>query len=137
MTFQEWESLCDGCARCCLCKFEDRDTEEVLYTNMACQLLDLSTCRCLDYAHRHQRVEECVKLSLKNVTTLLWLPPTCAYRLLAEGLELQAWHPLVSKDPQTVHEAGISIRHHAVHERPMDEIDIEIIPTFTSWSAVK
>ena len=76
MTAEEWESLCDGCGWCCLSKLQDRDTEEVLYTNRACLLLDLNTCRCQDYTHRCQRIEDCVKLSAENINTFQWLPPT-------------------------------------------------------------
>ncbi len=109
MTDGEWESLCDGCARCCLVKLEDEDTAEIHYTDVRCRLLDGETCRCLDYPNRQAKVPDCVKLTPADVSDLGWLPPTCAYRLLDEGRDLPWWHPLVSGDPATVKAAGISV----------------------------
>ena len=122
MTRPEWESLCDGCGRCCLNKLEDEDTGRFLYTRAACKLLDLETCRCTDYANRQARVPECVALTPENVASLGWLPATCAYRILDEGRNLEWWHPLVSGRPGTVAEAGISVAGEAYSE---EEITIE------------
>jgi uncharacterized protein len=110
MNPEEWESLCDGCGRCCLVKLEDEDTGEIEYTDVGCTLLDGNTCRCRDYPNRQAKVPDCVRLTVDEVRTLPWLPPTCAYRLLAEGEDLYWWHPLVSGDPETVHAAGMSVR---------------------------
>ncbi len=109
MTRAEWESLCDGCGRCCLVKLEDEDTAEIHFTNVICKLFDEKTCRCTDYRNRHRKVPDCVKLTAKNVPKLDWLPHSCAYRRLNEGRGLAWWHPLVSGDPQTVVDAGISV----------------------------
>jgi len=113
---EQWESLCDGCGRCCLNKLEDEDTGTYLYTRAACKLLDLRTCRCTDYENRASRVPDCVTLTAQNVSELAWLPPTCAYRLLDEGKPLAWWHPLVSGRPETVVEAGISVAGQAYSE---------------------
>ena len=110
MTKSEWESLCDGCGRCCLNKLTDIDTNETVFTDVGCRLLDDQTCRCRDYAHRQRRVPDCVRLTPRNVKRLTWLPPTCGYRLVAEGKDLAWWHPLKSGSAETVHAAGISVR---------------------------
>jgi uncharacterized cysteine cluster protein YcgN (CxxCxxCC family) len=109
MNAREWESLCDGCGRCCLVKLEDDDTGEVHYTDVGCRLLDAGSCRCRDYRRRQRKVADCVRLTPASVASLRWLPPTCAYRLLDEGRDLPSWHPLVSGDPATVHAAGVSV----------------------------
>jgi uncharacterized cysteine cluster protein YcgN (CxxCxxCC family) len=110
MSASEWESLCDGCARCCLVKLEDEDTGEVHYTDIACTLLDAGSCRCRNYVERQAQVPDCVGLTPQTVRGLSWLPPTCAYRLVAAKHDLPWWHPLVSGDPETVHAAGISVQ---------------------------
>ncbi len=127
MTRTEWEALCDGCARCCLLKLEDEDTGEIAYTDIACRLLDAGTCRCTRYRQRLRLVPECVDLTPEQVRRLGWLPSTCAYRLLAEGRDLAWWHPLVSGDPETVHEAGISVRGRVVPERRGDDPEERIV----------
>ncbi len=119
LTPAEWESLCDGCGRCCLNKLEDWDTGQIEWTSIACTLLDGQTCRCRDYETRHQTVPDCVQLTPAEVRTLTWLPPTCAYRLVADGHDLYWWHPLISGSPDTVHEAGISVRGRTISEDGM------------------
>ncbi len=116
MTEGEWESICDGCGKCCLLKLEDWDTAKVSYTWVACRGLDLKSCRCKFYDHRKAEVPDCIVLKPENVETFTWLPKTCGYRLIAEGKDLYDWHPLVSGDPETVHRAGISVRGRATSE---------------------
>jgi hypothetical protein len=125
----EWESLCDGCGRCCLNKLEDYDTGEIVWTDVACRLLDEGTCRCTDYPGRQAKVPDCIRLTPANVRTLSWLPPTCAYRLVAEGHDLYWWHPLVSGDAETVHQAGVSVRGRTVTEAdwPVETMDARIV----------
>ncbi|MBN2905952.1 MAG: YcgN family cysteine cluster protein [Rhodobacteraceae bacterium] len=114
---QEWEALCDGCGKCCLNKLEDADTGEVVFTRVACRLLDDETCRCAHYETRKSIVPECVMLSPGNLDEIAyWMPATCAYRLLAQGKPLFDWHPLISGDPDSVHAAGISVRGWTVAE---------------------
>ncbi len=125
MTRAEWEALCDNCGRCCLLKLQDEDSDQVDYTDVACRLLDLGTCRCSDYANRRRRVPDCVKLTPGNLESLTWMPSTCAYRLLYEGQPLAWWHPLLSGDPETVVEAGISVRGRVVSEREVDDAELE------------
>ena len=117
MTPAEWESLCDGCAKCCLHKLQFEDTGELKYTNVACRLLDLRACACMNYAKRDDLVPDCVRLNPDNLAELDWMPSTCAYRLLAEGKDLAWWHPLISGSRETVHEAGMSVRGRAIPER--------------------
>lgn len=106
----QWESLCDGCGRCCLVKLEDEDNGEIHFTSIACRLLDGASCQCSDYAGRKAKVPDCVKLTPKRVREISWLPPTCAYRLVAEGRDLFWWHHLISGSRDTVHQAGVSVR---------------------------
>ena len=126
MSQDEWEALCDGCGKCCLNKLEDEDSGEVVLTNIACRLLDDSTCRCAQYDIRHQFVPECIVLRPDNIDQhAYWMPRTCAYRLLWQGKSLPAWHPLLSGDPETVHDAGVSMRHRTVPEFEVGEDDWE------------
>ena len=127
MTRSEWESLCDGCAKCCLDKLEDDDTGEISYTEVACRLLDLGTCRCTDYSNRTRFVPDCVVLTPRTVARLTWLPSSCAYRLVSEGKDLEWWHPLVSGDPETVHRAGVSVRGRAVPEALAGDLEDHIV----------
>ena len=127
MTKEEWESLCDGCARCCLHKLEDVETGEIAQTNVACRLLDLGSCQCTNYPERSRLVPDCITLTPDLVGKLSWMPKTCAYRMLAEGRDLAWWHPLVSGDPETVHQAGISVRGRAISERRAGDLEDHIV----------
>jgi hypothetical protein len=110
MTQAEWESLCDGCAKCCLHKLQDEDSGDVYYTKVACRYLDLEQCRCRDYSRRQMQVPTCLCLKPEDIAEFHWLPSTCAYRLIAEGKPLPAWHHLVSGSHDTIHEQEISVR---------------------------
>jgi len=125
MTRDEWESLCDGCARCCLHKLEDEDTGEVFYTDVVCQYLEQSSCRCQEYQQRNSLVPNCVWLKPEDVEAFHWLPNTCAYRLVAEGQPLAPWHPLISGRRSSVLEAGIAVTHRCISETRVAEEDFE------------
>jgi len=131
MSPSEWESLCDGCGRCCLNKLEDWDTGEIAWTNVACRLLDGQSCRCGDYPNRFDIVPDCEQLTPEVVRSIDWLPPTCGYRLVEEGRDLPWWHPLVSGDPDTVHVAGVSVRGRTVSEEgmPLEALEDHVV----SW----
>lgn len=110
LTREEWEQLCDGCARCCLLKLEDEEKGEVHLTRLVCRMLDAGSCRCSDYANRHTLMPDCIEIDPEKVRSLDWLPVSCSYRLVAEGKDLHWWHHLVSGSRETVHEAGVSVR---------------------------
>lgn len=125
MTRAEWESLCDGCARCCLHKLEDEDDGEVYYTAVVCRYLDQDSCRCGDYENRHTNVPNCVELSPGRVEEFHWLPTTCAYRRLAEGRGLADWHPLVAGNRAQMAAAGITVTGKVIDERHVHPEDYE------------
>lgn len=125
MTDSEWESLCDGCGRCCLQKLECEDTGDIFYTQLACQLLDLKTCQCSDYTNRSKKVTSCIQL--RNLQDHEWafMPTTCAYRLLKEGKGLMSWHPLIEGNNQLMHQLGISVKDKVISEIDVAEQDFE------------
>ena len=127
MSRAEWESLCDGCGKCCIHKLEDEETGEVYPTNVACRLLDRRTGLCSDYRRRQAYVPECVRLTPAKLHGIDWLPSTCAYLLLAQGKPLPEWHPLISGDPETVHTAGISVRGWTVSEVDAGDLEQHIV----------
>ncbi len=128
MSTAEWESLCDGCAKCCLNKLEDEDTGEIFFTRVACDLIDLESCRCTRYRERTTIVPECIDLKQHHhFSEYNWLPATCAYRLLSDGKDLPNWHPLVSGNSNSVKEAGVSISSFAIKEAQVDDLEDHII----------
>lgn len=125
MNESEWESLCDGCGRCCLQKLEDSDSGSVHFTSIACRLLDCETCRCSNYAQRQIEVPDCTMVRPITAEKLTWLPDTCAYKRLANGLTLPEWHPLVSADAASVHDAGVSVKFWAIPEGEVEVADYQ------------
>lgn len=130
LTRPEWESLCDGCAKCCLHRLEDEDTHKIWFTNVHCRLLDTENCLCTDYENRSVRVPDCVTLTPAKLEDPYWLPPTCAYRLLAEGKDLPDWHPLITGDSESVHIAGHGIGGRSICEDDADDLEQHIITNF-------
>ena len=124
---EEWEALCDGCGKCCLHKLEDEETGELMPTNVACRLLDRSTCRCSNYKLRRVFVPDCVRLDAATLGTIDWLPSTCAYRLRAEDAPLKEWHYLLSGDRESVHRAGISVRGWTISETDAGDLEHHLV----------
>ena len=131
MTRDEWESLCDGCAWCCMHKIEDDETRQIYTTHVACRLLNLKSCRCTNYPERLRLVDTCLKITPQSIFEMTWLPETCAYRRIASGQDLPEWHPLVTNDPRSTHRAGVSVLGLAISEYgvDMDYLEDYIIET--------
>jgi len=127
MSTEEWESLCDNCGKCCLNKLEDEDTGEIAFTSVACDLIDLETCRCTRYSERCTLVPECIDLKQHDFAEYNWLPATCAYRLLTDGEPLPSWHPLLTGTNESVKEAGVSIGSYAIKESQVTDLEDHII----------
>lgn len=127
MTHEEWESVCDGCGKCCLEKVVFEDDGELAFTNIACKLLDPVTCRCRHYENRQAFVSECVQIRPQDIKDIYWLPKTCAYRLLNEGKPLPKWHPLITGDPTSVHAAKMSASGRTVPPKPEEEFQDYIV----------
>ena len=123
MTREQWESLCDGCGLCCLIRFEDADSGEVIPTRVHCRLLDAATCSCSNYPGRKREVPDCISLTPALIPKLGWMPKSCAYRRLHEGRGLADWHPLISGDPESVHRAGVSVRGQTISESELEHED--------------
>ena len=130
MTTEEWESLCDGCAKCCILKYEDEDTGYIHQTDVVCHLLDIPNCRCTAYADRMTLVPDCVKITPDNILQLKWMPHSCSYRLIAEGKDLPDWHPLVTGDAESTHKHDRSVRGHVVSASEVDDPEERIIGWF-------
>ena len=131
MSEQEWESLCDGCGLCCLVKIEDEDSAEVFSTTVSCRLLNIENCRCGDYENRLTEAPMCIKLTLRNLPEMYWLPDSCAYKRLYRGDPLPDWHPLITKNKNSVHDVGVSVKWFAQSEEyihPEQLTDFVIFP---------
>jgi len=135
MTVPEWESLCDGCGLCCLVRFEDEDSGEIIPTRVHCRLLDADLCRCSDYPNRRRTVPDCIKLTPAKIDELAWMPLSCAYRRINEGRGLADWHPLVSGDPESVHRAGVSVRGQTISEAELADPDDAV--DYAAWDLME
>ncbi|QDH17158.1 YcgN family cysteine cluster protein [Swingsia samuiensis] len=133
MSREQWESLCDGCGRCCLNKLRDDETEEVIYTSVSCRLLDTESCRCTDYLKRHRKVPDCVTLTPELLTDIDWLPPSCSYRLLRDGYDLPEWHPLRTGTSESVQKVGASAGGRCISERQAGPLEDYIVDWPGEW----
>lgn len=139
MTRSEWESLCDGCAKCCLNKFIDdestddlselqptdhiKEGEQVVYSSIACYLLNEKSCQCSQYSKRTKLVPDCVQLTQDNLADVFFMPPSCTYRRLQEGRGMPSWHPLLHKGKKSaMHKVGMSVRGKIVKD---DDVELE------------
>ena len=120
----EWESLCDGCGKCCCIRLEDEDTADIYITDVVCKLFDPNSCQCTDYPNRSKKVPDCVTLTPDNVDKLHWMPQTCAYRLVARGEDLPDYHHLISGSRNSIHQAGMSVQDAVISETLVDEEDL-------------
>lgn len=127
LTPQEWESLCDGCTKCCLYRLEDEDTRAVYVTNVHCRMLDTECGRCKDYENRSTTVPDCVTITPVVLEDPYWLPSTCAYRRIAEGRPLPRWHPLISGDPGSVVAAGQRVCDRTISEDEAGELEDHVV----------
>ena len=132
MTDNEWESLCDGCGKCCLHKLEDIDTREISISNVSFMYLDQNTCACTDYKNRQKNVSDCIKLSTENIEELSWLPHTCSYRLVFNNDDLPVWHHLITGDKNTIHEEGMSVKNYSVNEKDIKDVNEYILDWFNN-----
>ena len=123
MTRAEWESLCDGCGKCCVVLLEDAESGRYHETDVHCRLFDPKTRRCTDYQNRRAKVPDCVRLTPEGMKTLDWMPESCAYRRLAHGQGLPDWHPLLTGTEQSVVDAGVAVKD-VVSEDDVDWDDI-------------
>ena len=124
MSISEWESLCDGCGKCCVLKLEDIDTGHIHYTDVGCKLLDCESCKCLNYTERKKLVPDCIVLTAEGLDALHWMPKSCAYRLINEGHNLPDWHPLVTSIANSTQLSGNSVSGQVVTESSVDETDM-------------
>ena len=122
MSKAEWDALCDGCGKCCVLKLEDADSGEIYATDVGCKLLNCQNAQCQDYENRQTHVPDCVVLNVENLSTLTWMPKSCAYRCLYEGRDLPNWHPLVTGTQQSVIDSGHSV---AGRIFPEDSVDMQ------------
>ena len=124
MTTDQWESLCDGCGKCCVLKLEDADTGAIYYTDVSCKLLCTKSAQCTNYQERKAIVPDCVILTPDNLDEIHWMPESCAYRRLHEGRKLPQWHPLRVGHKQAMIDAHHSVAGHVTSETDVKEDDM-------------
>lgn len=127
LTKEQWESLCDGCGKCCMAKLQDEDTAKIYYTNVACELFDADKCRCTDYENRTRRVPDCISLSIQRPHEFAWLPTSCAYRLRFESKPLHTWHPLLTGNLNSTHEMNCSVKDRVISSKNAGPLEHHLV----------
>ncbi|MFT2111584.1 YcgN family cysteine cluster protein [Marinomonas sp. 2405UD68-3] len=126
MTSDEWESICDGCGKCCLQKIEDTDTQEIFFTRLSCAQLNIKTCQCSVYSTRQEVVPNCITLTPDSIDQFKWLPDSCSYRVLQSTGELPNWHPLIVGSQKEMVLQGLTVTKYAENETTVDEEDWDL-----------
>ncbi len=121
LTQPEWESLCDGCGRCCLKKLTNASGSRVEFTRVICRYFNHASHRCGCYAKRAELVPDCLNVKQMDIGKINWMPDTCAYRLRFEGRPLFDWHPLIAGSRSRMDAEGISVGGRAVSEEYVHE----------------
>lgn len=127
LTSSQWKDLCDGCGKCCMAKLQDEDTQKIYYTNVACELFDAKACRCLDYENRSKKVASCISLSLDRLHEFAWLPASCAYRLRLDAKPLPTWHPLITGNANSTHQANASVRYKTIKASDAGDLEHHLV----------
>ena len=135
MSYEEWESICDGCGKCCVLKLQDVDTEQTFYTDVSCKLLDCKTAQCSQYKNRKSYVHDCISLSPDNLASLNWMPDSCSYKLIYNGFELPDWHPLITGKKASTQESGNSIAGRVTPETELGSEE-ELFEHIIDWDEV-
>ena len=134
MSDTEWESLCDGCAKCCVFKFEEEETGNILQTDVVCKLLNLENCSCIHYGQRKELVPDCISITAENILQLKWMPASCSYRLIAQGMDLPEWHPLLTGDRNSTQKAQMTVQGNVISEAEVKDVEERIIGWFDPHS---
>jgi hypothetical protein len=131
----EWEQLCDGCARCCLKKLQDEDTDldtnnqsvpAIRFTRVVCRYLDQNKCSCKAYQTRQFKVPDCLVLDMGNLAqSLYWIPNTCAYKLRYLDKPLPHWHPLLTGSRNAIKQEGIAVTGRVLSEQYVHDDGLE------------
>lgn len=133
LTQAEWEALCDGCGLCCLHKLLDESTEELHYTDVACDLLNLRTGSCRDYENRRLFVPDCISLQETAPQIYRYVPATCAYKLRHNGEELPSWHYLLTGDKEAMRREVKGVQGRCISESCFNNLKQDMEDRIITW----